>query len=213
MLPALLGPALEPVSRDAARHAAERELSKQLYQQAEPSPVQRLLQAFFDRLQDALGQASEAAPGGLWGLVGLLLLLVALVVVVRLRVGPLARTTRLDPFDGLAAPLTAAEHRRRADEHAAAGRYAEAVRERLRAVVGELEQRAILEPRAGRTATEVAAEAGLALPALTGELRRAAGIFDDIWYGGRPATAESDAAVRALDEHVRAARTVARANA
>ena len=53
---------------------------------------------------------------------------------------------------------------------------------------------------------EAAAEAGAALPSLAGDLRQAARLFDDIWYGGRPAGPDTDARLRAVDERVRAAR-------
>ena len=124
----------------------------------------------------------------------------------RLKVGPLGRREAREQalFSGRA--RTAAEHRAAADAHAAAGEWADAVRERLRAVVRSLEERAVLDQRPGRTADEAAAEAGAALPAVAAELRRAARLFDDVWYGGRAAGPESDAALRAVDEQVRAAR-------
>ena len=103
-------------------------------------------------------------------------------------------------------PVSAAEHRRRAAEFTAAGRLAEAIRERLRAIVRELEERAVLEPRLGRTADEVAAEAGAVLPDVAADLQRAARIFDEVWYGRVPATEAMDADVEAVDRRVRAAR-------
>ena len=64
-------------------------------------------------------------------------------------------------------------------------------------------------PRPGRTADEAAAEAGRALPDRDAELRAAARLFDDVWYGGRAATA-MDAQLRAVDEAVRATAAGAR---
>ena len=87
----------------------------------------------------------------------------------------------------LSGRLDAAEHRRRADGFAGEGRFAEAVRERMRAIVRELETRGVLEPRPGRTADEVAREAGALVPAVAPDLRTAATVFDEVWYGGRPA--------------------------
>jgi hypothetical protein len=146
------------------------------------------------------------SPGGYAGVVVVLLLVVVAVVAVRLKVGPLGRSEAREQalFSGRA--RTAAEHRAAADAHAAAGEWAEAVRERLRAVVRSLEERAVLDERPGRTADEAAAEAGLALPAVAADLRQAARLFDDIWYGDRPAGPESDARLRAIDERVRAER-------
>lgn len=85
-----------------------------------------------------------------------------------------------------------------ADRYAAAGRYAEAVRERLRAMVRLLVDRGIIEHRPGWTVTELAAAAGTAEPALAAPLDEAAGIFSLVWYGQRPATAAHDARMRQL---------------
>ena len=52
-------------------------------------------------------------------------------------------------------------------------------------------------------------EAGLSLPSCAGDLRSAARLFDEIWYGGRPAGPESYSALRDLDRAVRAARPTA----
>ena len=64
------------------------------------------------------------------------------------------------------AELDAAGHRAAAEALAAQGHLAEAVRERLRAVVRALEERGVLDPRPGRTSGEVARDAGAAAPAL-----------------------------------------------
>ncbi|MBO4205645.1 DUF4129 domain-containing protein [Micromonospora echinofusca] len=90
-----------------------------------------------------------------------------------------------------------------ADQLAAAGRYAEAVRERLRAIVRDLVERQVLAPVPGWTVTELAAAAGRARPATAGPLRAASELFSDIWYGQRPATADDDRAMRELAEQVR----------
>jgi len=90
-----------------------------------------------------------------------------------------------------------------ADELAAAGRYAEAVRERLRAIVRDLIERAVIPHTPGWTVTELAAAAGRARPAVAPPLREAAGVFSEIWYGLRPATLDDDAAMRAHAASVR----------
>jgi hypothetical protein len=102
----------------------------------------------------------------------------------------------------------AADHRAAADAAAARGAWADAVRERLRAIVRGLEERGLLDARPGRTADEAAMEAGLALPSCAEDLRRAARLFDDVWYGGRTATDEHDRQLREVDAAVRAARPV-----
>ncbi len=89
-----------------------------------------------------------------------------------------------------------------ADQLAAAGRYAEAVRERLRAVVRDLIERGVLPHSPGWTVTELAAAAGRARPPLAQPLAGAVGVFSDIWYGLRPATVDDDAAMRRYAEAI-----------
>lgn len=196
------------ITRDGARRDAARELSKSIYAGLRPSLLRRVLNAALQELTRVLAGAASATPGGWVGLLGLLTLAVAATVAVRMRVGPLAR--RHAVFDGADAgrALVAADHRARAEAFAAQGQWAEAVRERMRAIVRELEGRGVLDPRPGRTALEVAAEAGTALPAAASDLREAAIRFDEIWYGGRLATAAADAQLRATDARIQAARPV-----
>ncbi|MDG6108378.1 DUF4129 domain-containing protein [Dactylosporangium aurantiacum] len=83
-----------------------------------------------------------------------------------------------------------------ADRLAAEGRYAEAVRERLRAIVRGLADRRAVEILPGMTVTEVALAAAAVEPAVESPLRGATGVFSDIWYGQVPATAEHDTLMR-----------------
>ncbi|HEX6872170.1 MAG TPA: DUF4129 domain-containing protein [Micromonosporaceae bacterium] len=83
-----------------------------------------------------------------------------------------------------------------ADQLAAQGRFAEAVRERLRAMVRELIERGVIPPAPGWTVTELAAAATSARPALAPPLRAAVGVFSLIWYGLQPARAGDDQAMR-----------------
>jgi hypothetical protein len=92
-----------------------------------------------------------------------------------------------------------------ADDLAAQGRYAEAVRERLRAIVRELIERGIIPHTPGWTVTELAAAASRQRPGLAPPLGGAATVFSEIWYGLRPATATDDAAMR---EHAGAVRSI-----
>jgi uncharacterized protein DUF4129 len=83
-----------------------------------------------------------------------------------------------------------------ADQLAAQGRYAEAVRERLRGIVRELVDAGVVENRAGFTITELARAASVARPSVRVPLDAASLLFSDIWYGQRPATAAHDARMR-----------------
>ncbi|WP_280464017.1 DUF4129 domain-containing protein [Nocardia carnea] len=86
---------------------------------------------------------------------------------------------------------TADTHRAAAEHAAAQGDYDTALRERFRAVLRGLEQRGVLEVRRSRTARETSHEVAAALPSeLSGEIPPAAGAFDEVVYGGRPAGAD-----------------------
>ena len=196
--------AVAPVGRDEARRAAQRELSKGIYHQSGPGARTRAFEAVIDWIDRLLDRLAAGAPGGSSGALVLLALVLVVAAVVVWRTGPIRRGARVrQPHVELSGDVGADEHRRRADEHAAAGRFAEAVRERMRAIVRELETRGVLDPRPGRTADEVARDAGAAVPTIAADLRAAAGVFDEVWYGGRPATPQSDALMRNADDRVR----------
>ncbi|MET8163215.1 DUF4129 domain-containing protein [Streptomyces sp. NPDC005329] len=187
------------ISRDPAREAARRELSKDLYHQNDPNLFQRALNTLWDWIGDLFGTASTAAPGGTLGLIVVILALAAVVGALWWRLGsPRRRPTSASAlFDDR--PRSAAEHRAAAEAQAAQGHWNRAVQERMRAIVRSLEERALLDARPGRTADEAAADAGRTLPAHTDRLRAAARDFDDVTYGGRRATQQSYGRMAELD--------------
>lgn len=85
-----------------------------------------------------------------------------------------------------------------ADRLAAERRYAEAVRERLRAIVRDLIDHEVVEHSPGWTVTELARAAAAARPAVNEPVRDAGTIFSDIWYGMVPATRGHDDRMRLL---------------
>jgi Domain of unknown function (DUF4129) len=200
----------DPIGRDQARELARRELDKPIYHRDEPSVLDR----FFDRVRewlDSLFQHAQGpgAGGGGRGVIAMIVIVVLILAVIGLllwwaRGGRNTRSERDALLD--AAPSAAKDHRALAERHAAAGEWAEAIRERLRAIARGLEERVILDPRPGRTADELAAEAGLALPEHAGELAQGVRVFDDVWYGDRPGTADGYARLKQLDERVQAAK-------
>jgi hypothetical protein len=119
---------------------------------------------------------------------------------------PAAEPEVVQPVAGAELPdLSAEAFASLADRLAAEGRYAEAVRERLRSIVRELVDRGVIEHRPGWTVTELAAAAGSARPTVAAPLAEAAAVFSDIWYGQRPAHATHDDRMRALAGDVHAA--------
>ncbi|MFE2295337.1 DUF4129 domain-containing protein [Streptomyces sp. NPDC059452] len=195
--------------RVPAREAAESELAKPMYHENDPNFLERALNRFWDWVAGVFDAAAGVAPGGPAGLVVLVLLLIGLGIALWWRLGTPQRSSR--PVDALFesdGPRSAAQHRAAADTHAAALRWTEAVQERMRAIVRSLEERALLDPRPGRTADEAATEAGRALPDHSARLRSAARDFDDVTYGGRTAGQPTYLALRALDTELDAAKPV-----
>jgi len=196
------------IPRDPAQEAARRELSKRMYHENDPSLLERALDAFWEWVDKLFNAASSATPGGALGLLVVVLAAVALIGALWWRLGTPRRgpTSAAPLFDDR--PRSAAEHRAAAEAHAAQAHWNQAVQERMRAVVRSLEERALLDPRPGRTADEAAAEAGRTLPAHTDRLRAAARNFDDVTYGGRTAGPETYQRLSQLDRDLERTRPV-----
>jgi hypothetical protein len=206
----ILAAGVDDVTREAARRAARNELLDRRYHDAQPPLVVRLVGKVVRKLLELLARAAGSVPGGRVGLVIFGLLLAGLVAVVVTRLRPTGRGDVSADVFATGSMLTAAQHRALADEAAAGGQWAEAVRERLRAVVRELEARGVIEPRPSRTADEVARDGSAAVPAIGEPLRRATRTFDEIWYGGRTADASSYAVLVEADRSVSSAQLTVR---
>jgi hypothetical protein len=92
-----------------------------------------------------------------------------------------------------------------ADRLAAEGRYAEAIRQRLRDTLRELIDRRLIPPQPGWTAAELTTMAAGQRPAVAWPLGNATELFSEIWYGDRPAQQAHDEHMRTLTDQVRAA--------
>lgn len=90
-----------------------------------------------------------------------------------------------------------------ADRLAAEGRYAEAIRERLRDTVTALTRAGLIDPEPGTTAAELTGHATAGRPAVGPALTGATGLFSGIWYGRRPAGPGDDQRMRELTAEVR----------
>jgi hypothetical protein len=189
------------IDSDAAHDAAQRELQKPIY--PKPGLTERLLD-WINELIYRLADAGSRLPGG-WFTLSVLLILLIVGIIVAIRIA--RRTMRTDRGGRYALfgeqELSAAEHRATAEQYAAAGDWAAAIRHRLRAVARELEDARVLDAIPGRTATELAHDAGKALPALAAELTGAANSFNDVTYGERPGTEAAYRMIADLDDHVR----------
>ena len=188
------------IDRDAAHRAAQDELNKPIYSKGSAGDQ------FLDWLHDLifrLLQKTASVPGG-WFTATVLFILLAIAVVVAFRIA--RRTMRVRRGDYLlfeTAQLTAAQHRASAENYAAEGDWAAAIRHRLRAVARQLEETGVLAAAPGRTANELARDAGAALPHLADELAESATAFNDVTYGEQPGTQAAYQVIADLDDHLR----------
>ena len=187
------------IDSEAAHEAAQRELAKPIY------PRASLNDRIADWLNDLLYRlmhAGTALPGGWLTIVVLgLLMLVAVIVAVRIARRTMGR--RGDgPLHG-SRTLSAADHRARAEHSAGQQDWAKAIRQRLRAIARQLEEDGVLNPVPGRTAGELAHDAGAKMPGYAGDLAAAAAAFDDVTYGERPGTEPQYRLIADLDDRVR----------
>jgi hypothetical protein len=193
------------LGRDEARELARRELADPVYDR-ERSLLGRAAQWIMEQIAAFLDQANGVLDSRL-GVALVVAIVIAAAVVVILRTGPLAR-----PAARWQRPLfgderrSADDHRRAADAAARKGDWSRAVVERFRAVVAQVEERALIETRPGRTADEAARDAGAVLPDLGSELAAGAALFDAVHYGGRRAGSADDAHLRDLDRRVAGAK-------
>ena len=147
-------PPVLPGAEEARRWAAE-ELSQPEYRDAAPPWVETLWEDFLDWLSSLDGSPDPAStvPSPVIGLV-IAVIIIAAVIIAKPRLNH--RERQVKEVFGTESVLAAADYRRRAESSAAAGRWADAVVDRFRALVRSAEDRTILDPQPGRTADEVA---------------------------------------------------------
>ena len=193
------------LGRDAAAARARVELNDPAYHRDGEPWFSRVLNWAIEHIHDWLSRLSSSTPGGWLGIALIVVVIVGLIAVLRMRLGPLRATGKSQPMLFGDEPMqTPAAHRRFADEHGQSGRYRDAIRERLRAVVRELEERAVFESRQGRTADEAANDAARVLPDVAVQLHEAAQTFDASWYGEHRVDAATYARMVALDSAIEA---------
>jgi uncharacterized protein DUF4129 len=192
-------PAID-IDRDPAHQAAQRELDKPIYPKGSLS---QRLDEWIHELLFRLIEKGSTVPGG-WFTISVLVTLLIVAVVIAVRVA--RRTIRTHGgdyplFD--TGQLSADQHRAAAERFAAEGNWSAAIRHRLRAVARGLEESGMLEPAPGRTANELARDAGARVPHLSSELSQAATAFNDVTYGEIPGTQGAYQLIVDLDDHLR----------
>lgn len=183
-------PATVPVQPDAeeARRLLREELAKVVYQEAEPSLLERAWTAVLNWLGEVLSQirSVDAGLGTILLAVGAVVVILVAVLLVKPRLN--ARRRRADPavFDSVAR-LSSEAHRQLADDAAAGGHWDTALAERFRAITRAAEERLVLDEQAGRTAGEVAVQLQAAFSPLATDISWLASRFNEVHYGARPA--------------------------
>jgi len=194
------------IGRDEARRRAEEELAKAKYHGIPDwiSDVVRRISELVDRvLSPVLG--GPGAGGAGWVLLVVVLVVVVALVLIVWRVGlPRWRRRIPDAEVGLDDERAPQEYRGAADRAAAQGDWTDAIRERFRALVRELEHRTVIDPRPGRTALEAAGAAARLMPAVEPSLRTAASLFNDVMYGSVTADEGGYRTMVTADDAIRA---------
>jgi hypothetical protein len=192
---------------DQARSWVERELSRPAYQQ---DPFTRFLGWLHHLWLQLQRSALDASP---LSTAAAVVVVVVLVVLVALVVG----LVRREPLRGsgeaavlLPGRASAEEHRSAAEHALADGDHDRALVEGFRAVAVRAVHRGVVEERPGLTADELAAELGPSFPEHAERLRAAALLFDLVFYGDQPATADDARSVLDLDDALRTARPARR---
>ncbi|NUP82032.1 MAG: hypothetical protein HOV96_31290, partial [Nonomuraea sp.] len=151
---------MSPIDREEAARRAAQELLKPEYDK------ESLFDQLYRRFMQFIGDLMDAATGGgsTGGIIAAVVIVLILLGVILLVAWRLRRTARRNALasGGLYGEraMTAAEHRQAAERLAAEGDWTRAIQERLRAIARDLEERALVDGMPGRTADELAAEAG-----------------------------------------------------
>ena len=199
------------IDRAEAQRRALDELARAKYGGV-PDVVEDALRRFLEFLEDISSFLSGLGGAGGGGGVGpgfgiaVLVLLVAMALVIW-RVG-LPRWIKRTAKSGelaLDATRAATDYRAEAEAAAAAGQWQQAVRDRFRALVRELEVRTVLDVRPARTAWEAASAAYRVLPDSGPDLFAGADLFSGVSYGDRPAAQHDYEAMVGIDQRVTAA--------
>jgi hypothetical protein len=189
-----------PIGRDQAQRLARDELSKAIYHphQSVPQAVMGWISRLVHKILDT---ASNATPGGAWTVVALVLVAIV-VIAIFVRLGPLRRSARRKALitDPGARPLTARQLREQAEASAGTDDYTTAIVQGFRAIAVSLEERGVLVPDAGRTADELATQAGRLFPGQAADVAVAARLFDQVRYGGLVGAQDDYERVRQLDD-------------
>lgn len=182
------------------------ELSKPVYQAAQPTLFDRISKAVSDWLSSLQLGSVEGPPALGFGVVAALV--IGALVVAFLIFG-LPRLNRRSAVSGSLFgeddARTAARIRQDAERAASGGDFSTAVVELFRAIARGLAERTIVSTTPGTTARGFASRAGLTFPSLAEALVESAVAFDEVRYLERAGTREQYESIAGLERSLRAA--------
>ncbi|MBD3942051.1 DUF4129 domain-containing protein [Microbacterium sp. NEAU-LLC] len=196
---------------DEARRWAEDELSKPVYDIAEPTPFDRIARA----IGDFIASLFDPQVSGGWGSV-LAIVATAVVVIVIVAAFLIWGMPRVTRRAAARPPLLFGEQEHRsaealrtaAAERAGAADWDAAIVLRFRALARGCFERGVVDPPPGATVHGFARVAGRVFPQSAARLEDAAAAFDDVRYLRRPGTAEVYRLVASVDDEVAGARPI-----
>lgn len=194
--------------RDTAHRELVTELTRPEYARALPNPLLEFLGDVWDEFLAWVNSLNALAPNLGWLAVLAVAAAVAAVLVLFVRPRLALRSAPADRAGavvGLDTSLSAADYRARADRALVAADYATAVLDRFRALVVRAEERSLLDPQPGRTATEVSSALGLTFGPEAPGLARAADLFNAVHYGHHEPSAADARMLAGLEERLSAA--------
>jgi hypothetical protein len=174
-----------PVTPDAdeARRWASEELANAEYNRAESGWVDAVIRWFMELLNgfDSLGNGTPP----LRVIVVILIVLAIVALVIWLVAGPLRASRKAERENAVFEDdqRTSAQMRAAAQQAAAHGDFDTAVLEMYRALVRDLEERAILDDRPGTTAFEAAQDIAALFAFAADAVAADAAVFDTVRYG------------------------------
>lgn len=185
-------------SPDEADSLLRRELLRPEYH--DENLLKQFMRWIGRQLDAGLDRASSTSP---LGTVGALVVFAVVLLLVGWLVSRARRTARGTRETGAvltAERVTAAELRTRAREALSRGDASAAVVDGFRALTLRQIELGVLDDQPGATAREVAHSLGGAFAERRARIEEAAGLFDLVLYGDRPARTEQAEAVLALDD-------------
>ena len=200
-----------PVDPEApeAREWLIQELSKPEYQEAKPTWIDLLVNAFWEWIQSL--QFGEVQGPPALGL-GIIVAVIVVGLIVAFLVFGMPRLNRRSKVTGTLFgeddDRDAAAMRKAAQDAAARGDYSTAVAELFRSIARGLAERTIVITTPGTTAHDFSLRAATSFPGFEGRLAEAAAAFDDVRYLGGDGTAEQYEALASLERDLRTARPV-----